>query len=42
MVWENISELARLCRLHQLEGKLGGRGSSGVNVLKGKIFCLCI
>lgn len=42
VVWENISELALLCRLHKLERMLGGRGSSGVNALNSKILCLCI
>lgn len=42
VVWENISELAQLCRLHQLEKMLGDKGSSGVNALNSQIWCLCI
>lgn len=42
VVWENISELAQLCRLYQLERTLGVRGSSGVSALNNKILCLCI
>lgn len=42
VVWENISELAQLCRLHQLERTLGVRRSSGVSALNSQILCLCI
>lgn len=42
VVWENVSELAQLCRLHQLERTWGGRGSSSVNALNSQMLCLCI